>query len=232
MKTNMTLKISIFNRKYSCKWWIFHCHVSFQGGYSTKSHVSNHELDRFFSVTETRQSRSSGPTSIARKKTPPSSSTHCLTMKNMQPIGDIFFFGENGGALVFFGWGVGARGNNSNYWSSMICDGRFSPRKEARQVVKKPASDQKISSDAPMEWDHHGLINVKTQGCKTWTSPKNCLRTSMLPGDGENTQMLCSWEWKRPVIWPVGRAGLSNLVLEVLLLVAGWWLQPIWNKNE
>ena len=28
-ETNMTLEISISNRKYIFKWWMFHCHVSF-----------------------------------------------------------------------------------------------------------------------------------------------------------------------------------------------------------
>ena len=29
LKTNMTLEISMFNRKFILKWWMFHCHVRF-----------------------------------------------------------------------------------------------------------------------------------------------------------------------------------------------------------
>ena len=32
LKTNMTWKIPIFNRRYIFKRWMFHCHVSFRGG--------------------------------------------------------------------------------------------------------------------------------------------------------------------------------------------------------
>ena len=37
LKTNMTgWKIPMFNRQYMFKWWIFHSHVSFRGGYYIK----------------------------------------------------------------------------------------------------------------------------------------------------------------------------------------------------
>ena len=79
-------------------------HLSFQGGVLAPNPSGPSEPSTVF-VTETRQSQSSRPTSIARKKIPPSSSTHCLTVKK-QPIGgDILWTVSPRGALDFLGWG-------------------------------------------------------------------------------------------------------------------------------
>ncbi len=75
--------------------------------YSTKS-LRTSSFDQFV-CSETRQSQSSVPTSIARKKIPPSSSTHCLTVSAT----NWWYF--LGGQYIFW---VGA----SNPRSSMIRD--------------------------------------------------------------------------------------------------------------